>query len=145
MKTPCDDYVEVRGVVFFARMVDKIRLHYQELLHEGYNLGFSEPTSFDARFCRFWDIDYEHLVSLTVAGGTDEEIFDRIFAGRLPLNSEHILAWNSLILKRGWRDSSGLQEEKENAGLGHRDDIQTFVDLHDVDEGRTPRYAARAQ
>jgi hypothetical protein len=32
--------------------------------------------------------------------------------------------------------------EKELNGFADRDDIQTYVDLHDTDEGRTPKYAA---
>ena len=60
--TPCSDYVETSGIVFFARMLDKIRLHAQGQLPDGYNLGFSDSTSFDARFCRFWEIDYDQLV-----------------------------------------------------------------------------------
>jgi len=51
-QTPCSDYVETSGIIFFARMLDKIRLNAQGLLPAGYNLGFSDPTSFDARFCR---------------------------------------------------------------------------------------------
>ena len=141
MQTPCDDYVETRGLAFFARMLDKIRLHHQGLLPPGYNLGFSDATSFDARFCRFWSVDYDQLVQRTLAGGTNEEIFDATFADRLPLNPEHILGWNFLILKRGWRDNSGLAEEKAAAGFADRDEIQTFVDLHDMDEGRKPRVA----
>ena len=56
-QTPCSDYVETSGIIFFARMLDKVRLNAQGLLPAGYNLGFSDPTSFDARFCRFWDVD----------------------------------------------------------------------------------------
>ena len=36
----------------------------------------------------------------------------------------------------------GLIVEKELNGCAHRDDIQTYVDLHDADEGRTPKYAS---
>jgi hypothetical protein len=42
--------------------------------------------------------------------------------------------------KRGWRDgaSAGLAKQKAEAGLAHRDDIQVFFDLMDVEEGRAP-------
>ena len=58
-------------------------------------------------------------------------------------NSDQILVWNSFIIKRGWRDDGapGLIVEKELNGCAHRDDIQTYVDLHDADEGRTPRFS----
>lgn len=140
---PRDDYITVGGLVFFARMLDKIRLHARGRLAPDYNLGFADPTSFDARFCRFWSVDYDQVTAWTLEGGTDEEIFDRCFAGRLPLNPEHILGWNNMLLKRGWRDDSAaeLQEYRAKLGFGDRTDILTFVDLHDADEGRKPRYS----
>jgi len=141
-KFPCSDYVETRGVIFFARMLDKIRLHARGELPDGYNLGFSDATSFDARFCRFWEIDYAEVEKLTLAGGTNEEVFDQVFAGRT-LNSEQVLVWNAFIEKRGWNDSGsqGLQKCKVEAGFENRPDILTWADLHDAEEGRTPRSA----
>jgi hypothetical protein len=42
------------------------------------------------------------------------------------------------VLKRGWRDggSEELAAVKKEAGFGNGDDIQTWVDFRDVDEGR---------
>lgn len=142
METPCSDYVETRGVVFFARMLHKIRLQAAGRLPPGYNLGMGEPTCFDARFCRFWEVDYDRIRALTLEGGDDEQVFDAIFGPR-PLNAERVLAWNGFLIKRGWRDamSPEVASLKAAAGLAHRDDIQTFVDYHDVDEGRRPRFA----
>jgi hypothetical protein len=42
--------------------------------------------------------------------------------------------------KRGWRDSgtAGLIEQKAADGLADRDDLQTYFDLMDVEEGRSP-------
>jgi hypothetical protein len=141
-QTPCSDYVETSGIIFFARMLDKIRLHAQGLLPAGYNLGFSDPTSFDARFCRFWDVDYDRLAVKTLEGGTNEELLRWCFEGRDFPNEEQILVWNSFIIKRGWRDNGtpGLIVEKKLSGFADRDDIQTYVDLHDADEGRTQKF-----
>lgn len=139
---PCSDYLETRGVVFFARLLSKIRLHAAGKLPTGYHLGLSDPTCFDARFCRFWEIDFEALRTRTLAGGTDEEVFDAIFAGRT-LNPEQVQAWNGFLIKRGWRDSGSaeLEREKASSGMGDRADVQTFVDLHDVEEGRPLRFS----
>lgn len=140
----CSDYQEVRGVIFFARMVQKIRLKAEGRLPVGYHVGMAEPACFDARFCRFWDVDYDHIVALTLAGLTDEQVFDALFAGRR-LNPEHILFWNGFLSKRGWRDevSAELEELKRASGFGDRTDIQTFMDFHDADEGRRSKYAER--
>ena len=46
-----------------------------------------------------------------------------------------------IYFKRGWRDESSadLQAAKKQLGWGDRDDIQTWVDLHDAEEGRLTR------
>ena len=146
-QTPSSDYVETSGIIFFARMLDKIRLNAQGRLPAGYNLGFSDPTSFDARFCRFWEVDYNRLAAKTLEGETNEELLEWCFQGRKRPNQDQILVWNSFIITRGWRDDStpGLIVEKELNGFANRDDIQTYVDLHDADEGRTPKHAARGR
>ena len=143
-QTLCSDYVETSGINFFARMLDKIRLNAQGLLPDGYHLGFSDLTSFDARFCRFWEVDYDQLAARTLEGGSNEELLAWCFQGRKRPNEDQILVWNSFIIKRGWRDSgaAGLVIEKKLSGFADRDDIQTYVDLHDADEGRTPKYAS---
>jgi gluconokinase len=136
------DYVEVRGIVFFARMLDKIRANAQGKLPPDYNLGMKNPESFDARFCRFWEVDFNKISARTLEGGTDEEIFDAVFAGR-KINPEHVLVWNDFLIKRGWRDeaSEELEHDKKARGFADRKDIQTFVDFHDGDEGRKPKYS----
>jgi uncharacterized protein DUF5069 len=144
MQTPCSDYVETNGLVYFARMLDKIRLHAAGELPPGYYVGITgDPTVFDARITRFLGVDYEQLRKRTLQGGTNEEILDWCFQnGRRP-NEEEIEIFSAFLLKRGWRDggSAELAEEKKKAGLGDRDDVQTFVDFHDADEGRKPRFA----
>jgi gluconokinase len=133
-QTPCSDYVETNGVMFFARMLDKIRLQARGELPEGYNVGFADPTSFDTRFCRFWDIDFEEARAKTLGGASDTEVFDFCFRNRPRPNAEQVLVWNSFLLKRGWRDegAASLAIEKERSGFADRTDIYTWVDLHDA-------------
>ena len=142
MKTPCSDYEETRGLVYFARMLDKMRLKARDELPSDYFVGVDDdPTVFDARCTRFLGVDYKELVDRTLKGGSDEEILEWCFKrGRKP-SEEEIKIWNAFLLKRGWRDegSADLEEAKKREGLEDRDDIQTWVDLHDVEEGRTPR------
>jgi hypothetical protein len=141
MKTPCSDYEETRGLIYFARMLDKIRLNAEGRLEDGYFLGTEDPTFFDARCTRFLGVNYEELAVRTLQGGSNGEILDWCFAqGRKP-SKEEIEVWNAFLAKRGWRDngSADLQAAKERLGWSGRDDIQTWVDLHDAEEGRTPR------
>lgn len=127
------------GVVFFARLVDKIRLHAAGTLPEGYHVGFMEGNrTFDDRFCSFFDVPWDGLYARVLEGGTDEELLAWAFAhGRQP-SVEQIEVWNTFLQKRGWNDSGtpSLIKSKAEAGLAHRDDIQTFFQLMDIEEGR---------
>jgi hypothetical protein len=139
--TPCSDYEETRGLIYFARMLDKIRLNAEGRLEDGYFLGTEDPTFFDARCTRFLGVNYEELAARTLKGGSNEEILDWCFAQGRKRSEEEIEVWNAFLAKRGWRDngSADLQAAKERLGWGRRDDIQTWVDLHDAEEGRAPR------
>ena len=122
-------------------MLDKIRLKAARKLPAGYFTGVEDPSHFDARCTRFLGVNYKDLVERVLQGGSDEEILEWCFArGRRP-NEEEISIWNAFLGKRGWRDeaSEELAESKNEAGFGDRDDIQTWLDLHDAEEGRTPR------
>src|SRR3954470_5722014 len=101
MQTPCSDYVQTNGLVYFARMLDKIRLHAAGELAPGYYLGItSDPTVFDARITRFLGIDYEALRKRTVEGGSNGEVLEWCFKnGRRP-NHQEIEIFNSFLLKR---------------------------------------------
>jgi gluconokinase len=131
----------IGGIFVFGRILDKIRLNAQGRLPSGYNIGvIPGKRTFDDRVCKFLGVDFDALTVRVLQGGTDEEILEWCFqAGREP-DVEQIEIWNGFMSKRGWRDaaSSGLVQQRQDAGLGHREDIQTFFDLMDVEEGRLP-------
>lgn len=128
----------VGGLFVFGRILDKIRLNAAEgRLPEGYHLGIIEGSrTFDDRVCRFLGVSFDDLERRTLEGGSDEEVLEWCFRhGRRP-DQEQIDIWNAFMRKRGWNDEANLAEAKQDAGLGHRDDIQTFFELMDVEEGR---------
>jgi len=131
-------YVQVQGINYFARMVDKIRLHAAGALPHDYhaNLG----SGFDGRCLSFLWIEYPALVQRVKEGGTDEEVLEWAFSqGRKP-SEEEIEIWNDFMRKRGWNDEAAerLALRKRESGFPERDDIQTFFDYIDMDEGRDP-------
>ena len=128
----------VGGIVYFGRMLDKIRLHAQGRLPADYHANLGK--GFDGRCCSFLHVAYDDIVARVKQGGTDEEILRWCFVqGRKP-SDEEIEIWNDYMRKRGWRDSSSkrLAERLKESGLSHRTDIQTFFDYIDADEGRVP-------
>ena len=117
-------------------MVDKIRLHQAGKLPEDYhpNLG----DGFDGRCVHFLRISYRALVDRAAGGLNDDELLDWAFVeGRQP-DDEEIEIWNEFMRKRGWNDagSETLAERKKQFGIERRDDIQTFFQILDLDEGR---------
>ncbi len=129
-------YEKVGGLVYFGRLLDKIRLKAQGKLPEGWLTG--PDVGFDRRCINFLHVPYEVLAARAVQGGTDEEVLAWCFEqGRKP-TSEEIEVWNAFMRKRGWRDGAtkGLEALKREAGLGHRTDIVTVFDFQDADEER---------
>ncbi len=127
------DRETVGGLVFFGRMLDKIRLHAQGKLPADYNRGHG----FDGRLCRFLRIDYAALVAKVEKENDDTKILEWCYSnGRRP-TEEEIFVFNAFLSKRGWQDdvSEWVKEQKEKMGLSHRDDIQTAFDIHEADEG----------
>lgn len=132
---------EVGGLVYFGRMLDKIRLKAAGQLPADYNTGTKSWFDFDARCCRFLRVRYPALRARTLKGGSELQILRWCFKeGRKP-SAEEFEIWNTFMRKRGWRDPStdGLQADKRHAGLAQRDDIVTWFDLFDAEEGRALR------
>src|SRR5438105_15845262 len=80
-------FEQVKGIVYFGRMLDKIRLYASGKLPEGWKAarGTTSKTNFDSRCCRFLQVDYAALEAETLKGGSDEELLAWAFAhGRQP-------------------------------------------------------------
>jgi len=126
----------VAGLVYFGRMVDKIRLEKAGKLPIDYreNLG----QGFDKACCDFLGVSYGALRERVNQGGTDAEILDWCGREGIKRNAEEQRIWSAYLGKRGWRDemSDRLIFRKKEAGWEGRDEIQTFFDYIDADEGR---------
>jgi len=137
-RAPRSAYDATSGLIYFARMCDKIRLNaagelgpeYQEWTGRG----------FDGRLCGFLRVEYPLLKEKVLSGASDEEALawcEQFFG---PIGEMHRQTWNGFARKRGWQDPDGgtdnLKRFKDGSGLGDREDIQTFFDYYDADEGR---------
>ncbi len=125
-------------MIYFPRMLDKIRLHEKDELHEDYQQNFGAPQTADSACCNFLRVHHRDLIERVKQGGTDEEILDWCFEkGRCP-NQGDLFVWNGFISKLGWRDrvTPRLEERKREMGIAGREDIQCIPDLIDFDEER---------
>ena len=127
-----------RGMAYFPRMLDKIRLHARGELASDYHRNLGHRKAADGACCNFLRVKYDQLSERVGQGGTDEEILDWCFENGRPLNEGDIVVWNGFVLKLGWRDFATpmMEQVKKKNGVEQRDDIVTIPDLIDLDEGR---------
>jgi Domain of unknown function (DUF5069) len=134
-KSPKD---ELKGMMYFPRMLDKIRLHGRGELHEDYHKNLGTPRTADDACCNFLRVNYADLVERVKQGGSDEEILEWCFEkGRRP-NEGDLVIWNGFVSKLGWRDfaTQTVKERKQKLGIVDRRDIRTITELIDFEEGR---------
>lgn len=137
LRSPAD---QINGLVYFGRMLDKIRLAAAGKLPEGWQgaLGSAAKGSFDWRCCTFLHLDYAALTAETLKGDkTDEQLLDWAYAhGKKPTDDE-IEVWNAFMTKRGWRDSGTQRLTERLAEIGlPPNTVQTMFEFIDLDEGR---------
>ena len=138
---------KIGGLVYFGRMLDKIRAHARGELPPEYveKLG----SGFDGRCVRFLGVRYEDLVARVLKeGGTDEEILHWAFErGRKP-SEEDMENWNEFhaemrLERRSHADPRPSQEGERPRS--DRDDIETMFQYIDADEGRAAAGSASFQ
>lgn len=132
-------YAKVGRLVYFGRMLDKIRLHAAGKLPAG-DYGANLGKGFDARCCGFLRINYEELKAHVLSGSPSD---DHVLAwaeqrgGRR--TDEECDIWNGFMMKRGWRDSGAenLAKRIRESGFETKT-VLTMFDYIDYDEGRDP-------
>jgi len=127
-----------KGMMYFPRMLDKIRLHGQGDLAEDYHPNLGGPKSADGACTNFLRINYGVLRQRVLKGGSDEEILDWCYTNGRRLNEGDLIVWNAFVLKLGWNDfaSPALDAAKQEQGITDRSDINTIAELIDFDEKR---------
>jgi hypothetical protein len=58
-----------RGMIYFPRMLDKIRLHARGQLHEDYHKNFGAPRTADSACCNFLRVHHRDLCERVKQGG----------------------------------------------------------------------------
>ncbi len=132
LRSPKD---KMAGWVHLPRFVDKIRLHLAGKLPEDYQKNFG--SGFDGYWIEASGVSKDALMEVVTKEGNDAAVEAWVKANVKKTVAE-VEAFNRKVLNRGRNDdiTPRLLERKKEAGLEKRDDIQTFVDFIDADEGR---------
>jgi hypothetical protein len=132
-------YNRVGRLVYFGRMLDKIRLHaagHLPVADYAANLG----KGFDARCCSFLRVGYDELKARVLVGGLDDtQLLAWCHERGGDRTDEECEVWSGFMMKRGWRDDGRVILERriqESALQGKP--IATMFDYLDFDEGRDP-------
>ena len=125
------------GWHYLPRYIDKIRLHLAGKLHSDYtdNLG----KAFDGMWLEAAGLTHEQFVAVVKNSVTDGEVCDWVFKNVKRTAAEKAAHWQDVLSRPRAGDTAAiarLQMRKEQAGAGHRADIQCFVDCIDADEKR---------
>lgn len=132
-------YAKVGRLVYFGRMLDKIRLHAAGQLPADYQVNLAK--GFDARCLAFLRVNYDELKAHVLARPTapDSEILawaEQVGGAR---SDEECEVWSGFLMKRGWRDSgSEVLARRIKEGSLEGKPILTIFDCLDFDEGRDP-------
>jgi hypothetical protein len=125
------------GWMHLPRFIDKIRLHLAGKLHPDYqgNLG----KGFDGLWLETAGVNAQEFIEVVRRSITDGEVCDWVRTHVVKPDAVKQAHRERMLNtpKPGDTESQArLKMRKEQSGLAHRDDIQTFVDFIDADEKR---------
>jgi hypothetical protein len=125
------------GWMHLPRYIDKIRLHLAGKLHADYQANLGQ--GFDGRWLKAAGVTHEQMLDVVRRSLTDGEVCDWVRQHVQKTDAEKA-AHRDGMLNYPRPDDQAMQDRlkmrKEQSGLGHRDDIRSFVDYIDADEER---------
>jgi hypothetical protein len=122
------------GLLHLPRFLAKIRKHLANELPKSYQRNFGK--GFDRFLCLHLGVDPEQVVAC-VRESTDEADLNRRLLALFPADPR-VHVWNRELVQKGMSTMGreALAEAKGKMGAGHRDDLISFADMIDFDEGR---------
>jgi hypothetical protein len=123
--------------VHLGRFVDKIRLQAKGQLPADYQGNFTK--GFDGKWLEASGVDKEAFIEMVRGAKNDAEVEQWVVKNvNNRKTPKEIEAFNQSVLQHGRQPElqERMRQRKAESGLSGRDDIQTFVDFIDADEGR---------
>ena len=122
---------------YLPRYIDKIRLHLAGKLHSDYTENFGK--GFDGFWLKVAGVTHEQMIEVVKNSITDGQVYDWVRQNVKKSAAEKEALWQDMLSRPKPDDAAAvarLKMRKENAGIAHRNDIKTFVDIIDADEKR---------
>lgn len=134
-RLPRSPYERLGGYVHLPRLIDKAKLHRRGLLN-GYNY---KTVGFDKHLLAFLKLDPDAFEEAANRLDGDEAILDWVEKNGTTHSAEEIDEWNQAMISRhpdsAVKKARFLHFLKEAGGEG-RQDIRTYFELIEFDEGR---------
>lgn len=125
------------GWMHLPRFIDKVRLHLAGRLHADYQANLTK--GFDGLWLETAGIKAEQFIEVVRNSITDGQVCDWV-RQNAPQPDSVKAAHRERMLNYPGKDDPEMQARlklrKEQAGMGSRDEIQSFVDFIDADEKR---------
>ena len=123
------------GLLHLPRFIAKIRKHLNGELPASYQKNFCR--GFDRFLCLHLGIDPSAVIEAVESSGSDEVLLEEKLAALFP-DDLRVEKWNRELVQKGMSPMGreALQQAKETMGAGRRDDLLSFADIIDFDEGR---------
>ena len=132
---PRSPYEKLGGYVHLSRLIDKARLHRKGLLN-GYNY---KTVGFDKHLLAFLKLNGDAFEDVANSLDDDGAILDWVQKNGVRHSLELIEEWNEAMISRhpdtAVKKARFLHFLKEAGGEG-RNDVRTYFDLIEFDEGR---------
>jgi hypothetical protein len=134
-QVPRSPYDRLGGYVHLPRLIDKAKLHRKGLLN-GYNY---KTVGFDKHLLAFLKLNGDDFEEAANRLEDDAAIFDWVQKNGAKHSPEELEEWNQAMISRhpdtAVKRARFTHFLKESGGEG-RNDIRTYFDLIEFDEGR---------
>ncbi len=122
------------GLLHLPRFIAKIKKHLAGELPQSYQRNFTK--GFDGFLCLHLGIQPAQVIEAVKQSGSDEQLdaaLKKIFPADLRVH-----VWNREMVQKGMSEvgRESLEKAKADLGLAERQDIRSFADMIDYDEGR---------
>jgi len=123
------------GLLHLPRFIAKIRKHLAGELPKSYQRNFCR--GFDRFLCLHLGIEPQEVIEAVRVSGDDENKLEVKLQALLPENPRaHV--WNRELVQKGMSEMGreALDKVKRIMDVQQRDDLRSFADMIDFDEGR---------